>query len=197
MRRSIAGSLLIVAALTIAIAPGPARGDVTRYIVQPGDYLVAIGLKLGVQWQSIAEANNIVAPYTIYPNQSLVIPPTKCDGSDSNGTRYTVKPGDDLVLIGLNFGVPWHQIADANCIAAPYLIYPTQTLAIPPPPKCADGDTGGTQYTVKAGDDLVIIGQHFGVPWQEIADANCIIAPYVIYPGQVLTVPQEQEEDAD
>jgi LysM repeat protein len=44
------------------------------YTVQAGDSLYTIGLKFGVSWQSIASANNISSPYTIYPGQVLVIP---------------------------------------------------------------------------------------------------------------------------
>ena len=44
------------------------------YTVTAGDTLSAIGVRFGVAWQSIAEANGITAPYTIYPGQILVIP---------------------------------------------------------------------------------------------------------------------------
>lgn len=44
-------------------------------------------------------------------------------------------------------------------------------------------------YTVKKGDSLYKIGKMYGVPWQEIAKANNIAAPYTIYPGQVLIIP--------
>ncbi len=139
MRQLLAATLLSIAVLSIAAAPKSAANDTTHYTVQAGDYLVLIGLKFGVLWQNIAEENQVVAPYTIYPGQTLTIPPPKCENPDSEGT----------------------------------------------------------QYIVKAGDYLFIIGQHFGVDWQEIAEANCLNAPYLIYPGQVLIVPQEQEEDED
>jgi LysM repeat protein len=198
MRLSFAVALLVIGAVGITIAPRPVIADATHYTVQAGDYLVLIGQKFGVPWQSIAEANDISAPYVIFPGQSLAIPsPPECQRSDSKGTQYTVKVGDDLVLIGTKFGVPWQQIAEGNCIKAPYLIFPGQSLMIPLRQQCADGDVPGTQYTVKAGDYLVLIGQRFGVPWQEIAEANCIASPYIIYPGQMLIVPQEQDEDQD
>lgn len=44
------------------------------YEVKSGDCLSAIGDKLDVDWYSIAEANGIGEPYTIYPGQSLIIP---------------------------------------------------------------------------------------------------------------------------
>lgn len=47
------------------------------------------------------------------------------------------------------------------------------------------------EYTVKSGDNLWAIGQKFGVPYMEIAKANSIASPYVIRPGQVLTIPKK------
>ncbi len=44
---------------------------------------------------------------------------------------YTVKPGDNLFRIGLAAGVPWSQIATANNLSNPSLIFPGQVLCIP------------------------------------------------------------------
>ena len=55
-----------------------------------------------------------------------------------------------------------------------------------------DGSGGAVQtqtYTVRSGDCLSTIGQRFGVSWGSIASANGIYSPYIIYPGQVLTIP--------
>ena len=41
------------------------------YTVKSGDTLSQIGEKLGVNWKTIAEKNNISYPYTIYPGQVL------------------------------------------------------------------------------------------------------------------------------
>ena len=50
---------------------------------------------------------------------------------------------------------------------------------------------GTTTYTVKPGDNLSAIAQSHHVPggWQAIASANHISSPYIIQPGQVLTLP--------
>lgn len=53
----------------------PAEGD--RYTVKRGDSLWQIAqdqLGNGWKWPSIAAANNINAPYTIYPGEKLIIP---------------------------------------------------------------------------------------------------------------------------
>ncbi len=95
------------------------------YIVQPGDTLSAIGSRLGVSWQSIAQANGIYYPYTIYVGEKLIIP------GSSTATIYIVQPGDYLSLIGQKFGVSWQSIAQANGIQSPYIIYPGEKLTIP------------------------------------------------------------------
>ena len=54
-----------------------------------------------------------------------------------------------------------------------------------------DGDIRGfyqeqQTYTVQSGDSLSSIGSKLGVKWQDIANKNGILSPYVIYPGQEL-----------
>lgn len=44
------------------------------YTVKAGDNLWTIGRKVGVDYQIIAEANHLKPPYTIKPNQVLMIP---------------------------------------------------------------------------------------------------------------------------
>ncbi|MFN8496956.1 MAG: LysM peptidoglycan-binding domain-containing protein [Anaerolineae bacterium] len=53
---------------------GSGTCQATVYIVQRGDTLSSIGRRFGVPWQSIAQANHIPPPYTIYPGQRLLIP---------------------------------------------------------------------------------------------------------------------------
>ena len=57
----------------------------------------------------------------------------------------------------------------------------TATPSVTSPP-------GGT-YTVKPGDRLFSIGRQFGVNPYSIAQANNILPPYIIHPGQVLRIP--------
>ncbi len=52
----------------------PPDGNHTYYVVQPGDNLFRIGLKFGMSWIYIAEANGIVNPHYIVTGQVLKIP---------------------------------------------------------------------------------------------------------------------------
>lgn len=56
--------------------PGGAVATPTQstYTVVSGDYLIKIAEKTGKDWQAIARANGIGAPYTIYPGQVLRLP---------------------------------------------------------------------------------------------------------------------------
>ena len=53
---------------------------------------------------------------------------------------------------------------------------------------------GGETYTVKSGDTLSTIGQHHGVAWREIYEANKDVIgdnPDKIHPGQTLRIPRK------
>jgi len=57
------------------LGPVPQLESGNIYVVQAGDNLFRIALRLGVSMDAIAQANNIVPPwYVIYPGQRLVIP---------------------------------------------------------------------------------------------------------------------------
>lgn len=55
------------------------------------------------------------------------------------------------------------------------------------------GGGGGETYTIKSGDTLSKIGQHFGLPWREIFEANkdTIKDPDKIFPGQSIRIPRK------
>lgn len=94
------------------------------YTVRSGDCLSVIGARLGVSWQSIAQANGITPPYTIYPGQVIAIP------GGTYGDTYTVRSGDCLSKIGARYGIDWRDIARKNGIGSPYTIYPGQVIRL-------------------------------------------------------------------
>ncbi len=103
----------------------------------------------------------------------------------TTGGTYTVQPGDTLSLIAARFGTTYQAIAQANGIYSPYIIYPGEQLKIP----TGGSSSGAWTYTVQGGDSLYAIGQRYGVSWESIAQANGIYSPYIIYPGEHLTIP--------
>jgi len=110
-------------------------GGTTTYTVTSGDWLFSIGRKFGVNPYSIAAANNIPPPYTIYPGQVLRIPtsgggttpPPTC----SSGKTHTVQFGENLYRLSLKYGTTVQAIATANNISNPNVIFAGQVLCIP------------------------------------------------------------------
>lgn len=107
----------------------PSPATETTYTVQTGDNLFRIGLKYGLSWVQIAEANGIVNPNQIVAGQVIKIP-VNAPGPTPQ-FMHVVKQGETLFTISLQYGIAWPGIAEANQLDSPYLIYAGQTLVIP------------------------------------------------------------------
>ncbi len=109
--------------------------------------------------------------------------------------KYTVRPGDTLYRIAIQFKVTVQGIVAVNNIVNPNLIYPGQVLFIPisslqpstPPPLA---NPNPIRYIVKPGDTLYRISRMYGVSLTRIISANPIVNPNLIYPGQSLIIPK-------
>lgn len=131
------------------------------------------------------------------PNPSPSPAPSPEPSPQPDKNTYTVQPGDTLWGIAdklLGNGAFWPEIWDANKseITNPSVIYAGQVLDIPATPTMA---TSPNQYTVKSGDTLSGIAEHFyhdANKWPDIYRANRTLIggnPDLIHPGQVLTIP--------
>lgn len=143
---------IVVAALFV-FSTSTALAQTTTHTVQPGENLFRIGLRYGVSWQALMQANGLTST-TIYVGQQLVIPvagaptaaastptpqpaatapPTESPAPPSApvASTYIVQRGDTLFRIATRFGLTTAQLAAANNIYNPALIYPGQVLTIP------------------------------------------------------------------
>ncbi len=169
-------------------APGSEGGETTgpiTHVVAPGENLYRIGLQYNVSWLTIAQLNNIPAPYTIKVGQTLQITQGEAK-TPTSPTTYTVQAGDNLFRIGLKFGVNWRQIAEANGIVNPNAIQVGQVLKIP---ESTPGPGTEFSHVVQPGETLFKISLQYGVSWVSIAERNDIGTPYVIYVGETLIIP--------
>lgn len=145
------------------------------YTVNKGDTLHNIAEKFGSSVDVIARANGIVAPFRIYPDQSLRIPVFE----DSEFITYTVQPGDTLYSLAEYFGTTVGEIANVNELEDPEMIAINQVLRIP-----IRAESSPSVYTVKPGDTLYSIAKKFDTTVSELINLNKITTPNVIYPGQ-------------
>lgn len=116
------------------------------YTVRLGDTLYSIARRWFIPLNSLVNANNLRAPYTIFPRQQLSMPP--------GVTTYVVKPGDTLFSISQRYGIPVNRIAEANGIDPPYVIVPGRILTVP---------EGVPYYIVRPGDSLYKIALIYNV----------------------------------
>jgi len=147
------------------------------YTVRSGDTLQNIAGRWNIPLRSLINANNLAAPYTIYPGQQLSMPP--------GVTTYVVKPYESVFSISQRYGIPINIIIEANGIEPPYVIVPGQILIVP---------EGVPFYIVRPGDTLYKIAVNYNVtlngqPRPElIIKANIGLTPAII-PGMAIAVP--------
>jgi LysM repeat protein len=168
--------------------PPPAPRAATTHVVAPGENLYRIALRYGLPWVALAQHNNIANANSIRVGQVLQIPATDVTpiSTPALETTYVVQRGDNLYRISLMFNVSWTQIAEANGIVNPNQVYVGQVLKIP---VSAPGPGRQFAHVVQRGETLFQIAVRYGVPWQRVAQANNLTAPYVIYVGQSLVIP--------
>ena len=118
---------------------------------------------------------------------------TQAAPAEDYGTYHTVRYGETLSLIAVNYSVTVHELLVANPhIVNPNLIYYGTVIFIPhhyaPPP--APAPTYCRYYhTVSYGENLINIGLWYGLSPYVIAEANHIYNLNHIYAGQSLCIP--------
>ncbi|MBI3760910.1 MAG: LysM peptidoglycan-binding domain-containing protein [Chloroflexi bacterium] len=190
--------LLSVVTFHPTLASPPA--DNVIHTVQPGENLFRIGLKYGVSWTAIMQANGLTST-NVYVGQRLVIP---VDGSTapapsvsySNPGSYTIAWGDTLASIAQRFGVTTASLAAANNLAANSWVYAGQRLVIPGGAIAASANSApapaavsASSYVVRGGDTLSSIAQRNGLATATLASANGLTVNSWVYTGQRLTIP--------
>ena len=115
----------------------PDGGDVTTYIVSPGDTLYRIAVRYNTSVAALARLNGIVNVNLIQLGQVLSVPgvgdpvpPVEVPQQPEQRT-YVIQYGDNLFRIAFRFGVNAQRLAEVNGISNISLIYWGQTLIIP------------------------------------------------------------------
>lgn len=116
--------------------------------------------------------------------------------AESYGVYHTVRYGETLSVIALNYGVTVYDILVANPqIVNPNLIYYGTVIFIPyhytpaPPPAPPPQRYCRYYHTVRYGDNLINLGLWYGLSPYTIAEANHIYNLNFIYAGQTLCIP--------
>lgn len=133
---------------------------------------------------------NLFSQEIFLEDSSTIINTENPNGNYNTETiYYTVRRGDTLSKIALQYGTTVQEIAEINGIKNVNLIYPGQILRIVTNsniPGNQTNSTNKTYYTIKRGDTLWGISTRYGIPVENIVRWNNISNPNLIYPGQRL-----------
>ena len=151
------------------------------------------------------------APTKAITKPTVTPTPTTQVAQKITGKTYVTQKGDDLWHIAeraYGDGYKWVEIAKANNLTNPSLLYSNTKLILPsitPEPQVAQKSDStktepvvtnpikGNTYTVVKGDDLWDIAVRAygdGYQWVKISQANKLTNPSVIFSGNVLTIPR-------
>lgn len=103
-------------------------------------------------------------------------------------TSYQVKSGDTLSGIAQRFNTSVKELQRINGIKNANLIYPNQVIKLKGTAQSHSKPATRT-YRVRKGDNLSAIAKRFNTTVGALANANGISNPNVIYPNQVLRIP--------
>lgn len=185
----------------------------TLYTVVPGDALIKIANRYNVtvgelkQWNNLSstiiyvgQVLKVSAPQSGSGTGTVSVPapapaPTPAPAPVSQGatSEYTVKSGDSLSKIGVQFGMTVQQLKTLNNLKSD-VIYVGQKLkvngAVAAPtssPVVTQPSATTSEYVVKSGDTLGKISIQFGMSVEDLKSLNGLKSD-MIYVGQTLKV---------
>ena len=108
---------------------------------------------------------------------------------------HVVQPGDTLILLALRYGVSPAEIALANNLSNPNLIFPEQELLIPGIVVTSSSLEdilvlgGEIAHLIRPGDTISSIADQYGVSVNTLIAFNHLLNPDTIQIGQSLQIP--------
>ena len=108
---------------------------------------------------------------------------------DLRGRVHRIKPGETLVSIAKRYQVSADDLASANRLGRPYVIYAGELLRVPPGAEVAPVSARAEQHVVRRGESLSVIAERYGVSVSALARRNDLRSPDALRIGQRLDVP--------
>lgn len=201
MIRRLAVVIVLVGFFSFPLAAQDVQPGLTIHVVQRGENLFRIALRYGMTTDELAQLNGIANPGSILVGQRLLVP--------ANGTAvadlpqiHVVQPGETLRSIAELYGVSAEELAARNQIPDLNAVYVGQVLSVTAPAAGAPTqvDTAASAeipsenpgqtviHTVQPGETLFRIATRYHLSVNDLARANSISDPTLIYTGQQLVI---------
>jgi LysM repeat protein len=170
--------------------PEPECPGGTLYTIRAGDTLFSIARRYNASIDAILRANPGLDPDNLRVGQIICIPGTMPGECPEGSFAYTIKQGDTLYRLAIEFNTTVSAIQRLNPGLDPNNLRVGMKICIPgeqPPGKCP---AGSMEYTIRAGDTFFRLAQRFGVSVDDIIAANPGVDPNRLQIGQVICIPQ-------
>lgn len=156
------------------------------------------------QGSDVPWAMDTAQPYALAPYASddrsrigdQTVSAREAPAADLSGRVYRVQRGDTLLSIARRHRVKVAEIAAANGLAAPFVIYAGDVLEIPARVEVAPLSARAEQHVVRPGENLHVIARQHGVTVTTLSEHNELSSPDDIQAGQRLDVPQDETPGA-
>lgn len=125
----------------------------------------------------------------IFLSDTSSIPTGTTPNTEQKFEYITVRRGNTLSQIAIEYNTYYEYLARINDIVNPNLIYVGQRLKVPVLDNNKIHDTSHRLYIVKKGNNLTEISREYGVSIESIVQLNDIKNPNLIYVGEVLRIP--------
>lgn len=112
--------------------------------------------------------------------------PTENPNENEGYTTITIRYGDTLSELAIEYNTTVERLVELNNIANPNLIYAGATLIVP---TSDPSDTTTQIYVVQYGDTLSQIALEYGTTVENLAAINNIQNVNLIYVGQIIKIP--------
>ena len=151
--------------------------DETEIIVARGDTLYAIGAKYGMKIEEIARLNNLSEPYNLSVGQKLRV-------SASREQVVTEMPKIPETK-------PVEKVVDIKPVVkeTPKTVVQEKTKTPAPVARATTTKVDLAEVKVEPGDTLYSLSRKYSVPVNDLAVMNNLAAPFALYAGQVVKVP--------
>jgi len=190
------------------------RPQTYQYAVQPDETLSSIAAKFNTDVETLRDLNALDGD-TLYVGQPLYVPFVEGITGEGIATPtpgpflYTIKAGDTLNGIALQYGVNPNEIMEMNEIldrnnltVGAQIIIPgyqapaAESSETEPDTAVAPGFPGeGVVHIVQSGQGLFEIASIYGVTPDEIAQANNLVDSNMLRVGQELIIPGVSARD--
>ncbi|MCY4017812.1 MAG: LysM peptidoglycan-binding domain-containing protein [Chloroflexi bacterium] len=190
--------MLLLLTIVLGVA-GPSfaqRARESTHTVRPGETLAVIAARYEVDLNDLAAINGIYNYHRIYSWQELTIPGLSDDEAPivDEARTHVIRYGETLSGIALRYSVDLTELKILNDLYGK-AIYPGHELRLPSPNDSSaavlnepPGTSQSRQHIVQYGDTLGTIAAVYGLSLNELILVNGIFN-HIIYPGQVLTLP--------